>query len=645
MTTAIAKRPTAVEKLADPLNVRHPTKLLPAVPPVEITKLTLRGKKLNIDIVRAVTGGEIERTIEGACTLTLTVHDPKLDLLKRIEDDMDVRVDRFWFRLARVTRDGSTVTLVFEDREVAWLRGYTKPRRAYRDKQTRAEFVLSMVREVREGKITLVAPELHKRQRIGGVKTKRDRATPKKKEQQKHKGIASGANLKIKGDKATPAQLKQVERALDVATSLKGGELAMLAELVAGIGESGFNVVKNPKSKYAGVFQADPANIPMDDTEQQARYFLIGGKGFQGGGALALAKGGRLSAGAIATKVEASGEAPSFYDKYLGEAKAILKAYTGESLTGRGTHEVTVIKRYAFTRGTVNKRESSWDAMQRLAEEVGWRAFMVEGVLYFISEEDLLASKPRFVLNDDSPGVKQIDFELDRNLHASQATVLCRAELWEADPGSVIELDTGVAQVDGRWLVASMSRGIWDKDTTVTLKKPMRDKGEPAPETDTASVGGDTASSGSDQSGEVKKGKGNRLEGGSAYDRLYAACEEISAKAGPYLYAGGHGPKLSSLSPASRMDCSSSTSLALYMAGLMPTDVAQVSGWFASSWGKPGAGKHFTVVANDAHVFIELYGREKQRFDTGQHPGSGPRLVKGHRSDHGGRVARHWPGE
>jgi hypothetical protein len=124
-------------------------------------------------------------------------------------------------------------------------------------------------------------------------------------------------------------QTAQASRALTVADDLKAPPLAVLAMVCAALGESDFRPVKNGSgSKYAGVFQADPANIPMADTEGQAKAFQLGGKGFQAGGAIFLATHHpHWTPGLIATMVEASGQPASFYDVHRPQAEKIIAAW------------------------------------------------------------------------------------------------------------------------------------------------------------------------------------------------------------------------------------------------------------------------------------------------------------------------------
>ena len=102
---------------------------------------------------------------------------------------------------------------------------------------------------------------------------------------------------------------------------------------------------------------------------------------------------------------------------------------------------------------------------------------------------------------------------------------------------------------------------------------------------------------------------------------LLAFCKQFT---GPYVYGGGHGPDLSTVKTSDGLDCSSSTSRALFHESLLGSHAAQVSGWF-ETWGHPGHGRYVTVHANADHVWVEftIPGKPWQRFDTSPH-GCGP---------------------
>lgn len=129
------------------------------------------------------------------------------------------------------------------------------------------------------------------------------------------------------------------------------------------------------------------------------------------------------------------------------------------------------------------------------------------------------------------------------------------------------------------------------------------------------------------------------------FEKLLAAMRRMSEDTPGYLLGGGHGIKLWDVSSKQRLDCSSSTSKALYDAGIFPDDVAWVSGTYAWKYGAPGPGKYFTIYANGEHVFIRLHKSRWWRFDTSPHGdgGRGPKLRYWPRFT-SGFAARHWPG-
>jgi hypothetical protein len=144
------------------------------------------GKNLTNMFRNAITAADLEMTIEGAGTLTLTINDPDWVILTsgvfdrhardRKLDKIDVKVDHRWYRLMAVQAQGSTLTLTCEEREVVYLRTHRKVKgknKWRRSNHTRAEFVRHLVKQVKAGGgIEFYSPELHKRQpvarRFGG---------------------------------------------------------------------------------------------------------------------------------------------------------------------------------------------------------------------------------------------------------------------------------------------------------------------------------------------------------------------------------------------------------------------------------------------------------------------------------------------
>lgn len=116
--------------------------------------------------------------------------------------------------------------------------------------------------------------------------------------------------------------------------------------------------------------------------------------------------------------------------------------------------------------------------MNRLAEEIQWRAFEVSGEVYFMSEPRLFKSAPRARLSEESDGVDWIDFDYDVGKKNAQVTISAYLDRWAAPPGSTIAIvDSGV--INGRWLVTNINRKFFDPKATVTLKKPRPKLPEP----------------------------------------------------------------------------------------------------------------------------------------------------------------------
>jgi len=112
------------------------------------------------------------------------------------------------------------------------------------------------------------------------------------------------------------------------------------------------------------------------------------------------------------------------------------------------------------------------------------------------------------------------------------------------------------------------------------------------------------------------------------FNKLVASMKQMSDHTPGYQLGGGHGIPLYRVSSFQRLDCSSSTSKALYDAGMFPDDYAWVSGKIAWAWGEPGPGKYFSIYANTEHVWIRLHKTKWWRFDTSPHGdgGRGPKL-------------------
>jgi len=543
------------------------------------------------------------------------------------------------FRLCKVSKQGDDLTCTFEDLQVAELRLHKSPRKASRSKVTRAEFALSLVREVRPA-IPFICPELHTQQPLGITNAKL-RLNASTRARKRKPGLNQDARaLTIGGSPADKGQIANLQRVLDVANSQMAPEKATLALIEACIVESSCRNLNYGDRDSRGILQvrqstAQGMRIANRDVEACSNAFLT--RGFYGkGGAISLArKHPDWSAGEIAQACQGSAF-PGRYDKVKAEATKILAAYGG----GTGFTQEVVDSAYQFRRGGASgQREDSWSCLQRLASEVKWHCFMSAGALYFISDTELMKAKPRLILHENEEGVGSIDFDIDQGKVKSEVTVSCRASRWIAAPGQVVEVeDCGPA--DGRWLIHKIHRGLYDADATITLGRAVKPLPEPV-SLKTVPVTGKLSHSNPYKASVDKR---------SAL--VYQACLAMDRKRYPYVWGGGHyacgmadkgaGGTLTGF------DCSGSTCAVLAAAhlGFYQGGPVDVSGTIAAKWGQPGEGRTFTVWANSVHVFI-IFNTPKgrQHFGTGDWgKGWGGAGFNPNMHPTGGFTPRHWPG-
>ncbi len=486
----------------------------------DIGDLTLRsGKKLAIEIGGGITPSpSLNRTIDGASTLTVPIYDPNLSFLQHslLSSKFDAELDGLHFRYVGLSKTGKNLTLTLEDRDVSKLREFTGPKRAFREEVTRAEFVKSLVREAHPS-LDFFCPQLHVKQPI----KKKGQAREAKKDAtaNRGKGIGDTKGLTVKGRAATSDEITLGDDALRIAESVNAPAKVMLALIEALIVETEMGTLDpgNP-------LQATPAS-KSGSNESDIHGFLTGGWGVDptGNGAIGYyrANPGK-SAGEIAQAIQGS-RFPERYDGVGKEAREWIEAFGGGS-----TGSVEVTEPFEFK---VGKAETYWAAIQRLAKEVNWRAFVVAGRFFFIDEIELIRGKVRLAVDADTDGVEDVDFEYDVGMPLTEVTVSARVKKWGVPPGAVVTLaDHGPASFGsgdappkdkkaphvasavkatthegkGRYLVSGIETPVaGDAESRlvkVTLKRPTKPLPEPANTTKT--VGGtDTTPAGASVGG------------------------------------------------------------------------------------------------------------------------------------------------
>lgn len=502
-----------------------------------IDDLTFKGDKFKAHIGEAaILAAPLTRTIEGASSLQLVIHDPKGELRhsKLLDSKFDIKVDDLWFRYSGAKRqDRDTIVLLFQARNVDRLRIAPGPLQGKRGTYTRAEFWASqVVNEVKGSKIPLWIPELHEVQPIENASQARTAA--KQVNVTRGKGLDTGAGLKVKGVPASRSQLDAGERVLRVGASLNAPRGALVASICSGTQENNMEAATN--DGYFALQEATEAMFNVDAYDLEACAKIAFTRGFWHAGLIDSINAG-LTPGEAAQEMEGSAY-PDLYGQWQDQAEEWVDAFLGDSgLSTSAT--VTTTEPYNFQR---KADESIWANGQRLFGEVNWRLFEAAGVIYAITEPELMGSKVRMRVSDTAPGIDSVTFDYINGKKQDTVTVTCRARAWAAPPGSVAAVH-GQGPVDGRYLVSTIDSDLLrpDEPISVTLKRAHKPLPEPAPETSTKTIGGGTSVGGGGGAGDladlsIDTTPGAPHWGGSA-DLIHAIVDPIAKKHG--VSAGG----------------------------------------------------------------------------------------------------------
>ena len=484
---------------------------------VGIEKLAVYlSSQIRFDVGDRITDASISRSMDASSTLTVTIDDYDRGVLLSgyLHNKLDVTIDGLWFRLLGVDKQGDTLVLTFEDREIAVLRTYNSWKVARRSQVTRAEFVLSLITEVKEFQIPTIIPELHTVQPLqrytgdpvgaDSIMYKRQGINPdyQKPSPKWYAQTAVGkaaTKLYCKTAVATKDQIQNANIIIGVGIHMSCNRKVIVSAIMTAIQESGLTNLPLAVGTYSGtssgLFQQTIGNNwgsaeDRMNPETASRMYYQRAKASD-------AQYPHLSLNDLCYSVQhCAPENKNLYAQWADQADAFVTAHgmtggdiqTGGASSNGQNDTLGAGGEYFFYRGTIDNRlgqkirkpENSWTCIQRLAGDVNWKGFFVSGFFYFMSEDDLIKQQPAATINEWTDGIISIDGNYYENKNNATLTVTADVGRWMVPPGRLVVIkDMGVW--DGRWLVTQFDRSLFNLQATISLERKHPALPEPNP--------------------------------------------------------------------------------------------------------------------------------------------------------------------
>jgi hypothetical protein len=313
-------------------------------------------------------------------------------------------------------------------------------------------------------------------------------------------GFPDGVDLTINGAAVTRTQKTNMEKVLNTGNRMGVRRMFMRAALIGGmrmtkmISESGDIRPNDQNFNQIGLFQFQQDQWPQltlrsiqvstEHFYRQARKAYANYQERRSGG---IAIPGVLldeaSAPIIASLV--LGGQPADYENYMTEANVAINAFfSGETdspgVTDLEAMDPTTYIPYEFSRGTEdNPDEDSWSCITRLADEVNWRAFVVDDTVFYVRDDRLLRNKVLDTIEEFEEGVDYIDFDYDTGKPIATLSIGCRSTRWGVPPGTTIKIPK-MGPATGKYIVSDINRSLFSASADITLVSPEPQLMEPA---------------------------------------------------------------------------------------------------------------------------------------------------------------------
>jgi cell wall-associated NlpC family hydrolase len=448
-----------------------------------IEKLVVKGSKLAGLLGPRITAGQVEQTLDDPLTITLQVWDKGRQLLQSglLDTKVAITLDGHPYRMTRVAKQGDQLTIEFEDYYVNALRDFTKPVKATRGTISRVGFVKKLLTEPGVPHMQLYIDA----GKAGQVTVEKNPIAL-----QEHAKRAPGPFTKVtvKHVQADQDQLDNIKVVLGTLWDAGATPDELVMTVMCVTQESTWrNSAAHTDHDSEGLFQQRASVSSWDgggvNRKRAATLFWN-----------ALKKAEANAPGLEKTLLIAAVQRPNpkynrAYEQWQDEAQKTVSAWN--SAYG-ASQSVVTDKLYEFRRGGTNGLlEDTWECTGRLADEVQYRRFIVDGVFYFLPDDLLVATGPRLALSETDKGLTTaIDFDMDEGVDPQTASFSIHTSSWSVPVGACIELvDMGPA--DGVWVVNKVAGDLFQPHyQDIELARPRAALTEPpADETAPADAG------------------------------------------------------------------------------------------------------------------------------------------------------------
>lgn len=520
---------------------------------------------------------ERERTIMGASSVTMTLRDAGLSLLRSgllAEGTILVAWKKEWVLAGVDHAEDRSLSVVFESKRVNDLKSDF---RRMKTNATRVSFSRTLAGGARP-RIPIRIPDA---ERLAGVTVASLGV-----------GFGAGDKITIRGRAATREQRVTLDAILGRAWELGASVATMRALVMVAAAETGALNVTAGAEDRGGVLRL-PLNlavqVPARDLRAVAEWFV----GEAGEGApvvIASSVMRRPTSKYAAFAAQAASIVATFLRgdaKKVGRARALVrKQLTEKLLLGVGAP--------AGTAG-----ESRWDALTRTWTELGWYVFEDDRGLVILSGQHAAAAKPDLVIAPEAAGIVRASFRTDDGFRVNGMSLdLIEAGGLQIAPGMIVQAERW-GNANGRYLVASERRAADSGIVSLELEAPA-----PVVAAQNASGGARGAAS---------------IDGvPDAVAKAYARAQAIGAKRQAYVWGGGHG----GFNDSRGYDCSGFVSSLLNAGGALSSPMGTGG---LNSLGVSGKGQYMTFwvketgVATKSHTYASftLPGKAAEKWEAG----------------------------